>query len=120
MGADLSLRWPHSHLNYDKNTLKLRSQILPELYWQGRPVRKPLPHERIMAQVSFGCTTAEIMRLARIKTDLVLGYSLGESTALVAMGYWADRDGLWHALEGSTLLRKILLGKGRQSLFHGE
>ncbi len=115
MGADLSLRWPQSHLNYDKNSLKLRAQVLPEFYWQGRPFRQPLPHERIMAQVSFGCTTAEIMRLARIKTDLVLGYSLGESTALVAMGYWADRDGLWHALEGSTLFKEDLVGK-RQAI----
>jgi len=115
MGADLSLRWPHSHLNYDKKSLKLRSQILPELYWHGRPFRQPLPHERIMAQVSFGCTAAEIMRLSRIKTDLVLGYSLGESTALVAMGYWADRDGLWHGLEGSTLFKEDLVGK-RQAI----
>jgi len=115
MGADLSLRWPQSHLNYDKNSLKLRAQVLPEFYWQGRPFRQPLPHERIMAQVSFGCTTAEIMRLARIKTDLVLGYSLGESTALVAMGYWPDRDGLWHALEGSTLFKEDLVGK-RQAI----
>ena len=115
MGADLSLRWPQSHLNYDKNSLKLRAQVLPEFYWQGRPFRQPLPHERIMAQVSFGCATAEIMRLARIKTDLVLGYSLGESTALVAMGYWSDRDGLWHALEGSTLFKEDLVGK-RQAI----
>ncbi|NBR06218.1 MAG: type I polyketide synthase [Planctomycetes bacterium] len=115
MAADLSLRWPHTHLNYDKKSLKLRAQILPELYWHGRPFRQPLPHERIMAQVSFGCTTAEIMRLSRIKTDSVLGYSLGESTALVAMGYWADRDGLWHALEGSTLFKEDLVGK-RQAI----
>lgn len=115
MGSDISLRWPLSHLNYDKKTLKLRAQILPELYWHGRPPRQPLPHERIMAQVSFGCMTAEILRQSGIKIDSALGYSLGESTALVATGYWPDRDGLWHALDGSTLFKEDLVGK-RQAI----
>ncbi len=115
MGADLSLRWPQSYLNYEHHCSKLRSQILPELYWHLRPSRAPFPYERIMAQVSFGCAVAELIRLAKIKTDFVLGYSLGESTALVAMGYWPDRDGLWHSLEASTLFKDDLIGK-RQAI----
>lgn len=113
MGREFGLAWPGILENETGDSETLKNQWLPGYYWQSIPGLSPAPHEKIMAQVSYGCLTTDLLKLFEITPDVSLGYSLGESSALVANHAWFDRDGLWRMLETSSLFRLDLVGPRR-------
>lgn len=110
MGRDLALWFPHIPLLHDKENRRLRDQLLPQHYWMEPSEESPLPHERIMGQVAFGCLATDLVQTAGVRPGMSIGYSLGESTALVALGAWKSRDALFQSLQQSPLFRTSLVG----------
>ncbi len=65
----------------------------------------------IMSQVSYGSLVTEILQDAGIRPDAAIGYSLGETTSLIALGVWPDRDAMADRLTKSPLFATELAGK---------
>ena len=69
------------------------------------------PLDLVFAHVSHGIAVTEALRGAGAEPDAAIGYSLGESTALLALGAWPDRDRLWREVGASPLFRSELAGE---------
>ncbi|MBT0654746.1 type I polyketide synthase [Geomobilimonas luticola] len=114
MALELSARWPEIFRRQDRENLNLRSQFQPELFWNG-----PLPTEIddhravIFGQVATGCAVSDVVRSFGVQPSAAIGYSLGESAALFAMGAWRDRDGMLSRMQASTLFTRDLAGECR-------
>src|SRR5262249_27852326 len=109
MGRDLALRWPGVLRRQDAENERLRSQFLPDLFWRSDATPATV-RQRIMAQVSLGSLTSDILLSCGVRPDAAIGYSLGESAALFALRAWPGRDEMLHRLEGSTLFTEDLTG----------
>ncbi|MDR2302595.1 MAG: hypothetical protein LBF38_11220, partial [Deltaproteobacteria bacterium] len=81
-----------------------------ELFWEPNH-KRPTVREAILAQVCFGLIGAKILDKIDIRPQALIGYSLGEVSALVASGIWADRDELYRDLTTSTLFNGDLTGE---------
>jgi len=115
MGMGLSWRWPEVFRRQDGENLDLRSQFQPELFWNGAPHAEldDDPQAVIFGQVATGCAVSDIVREFGVHPQAVIGYSLGESAALFAMGAWRDRDGMLARMRASTLFTHDLAGECR-------
>jgi acyl transferase domain-containing protein/3-hydroxymyristoyl/3-hydroxydecanoyl-(acyl carrier protein) dehydratase len=67
-------------------------------------------HRSIMGQVTFGLVASDIVRLLGLKPQAAIGYSLGESSALVSLRAWPDRHQVFSRMEASNLFREELGG----------
>ncbi|MFN6052938.1 MAG: acyltransferase domain-containing protein, partial [Planctomycetia bacterium] len=113
MGREYAVYFPEILARQENESTSLRAQWSPEYYWQNNLAKQPLPHQKIMAQVSYGCLATGLLASMDLKPDVSIGYSLGESSALIANQAWFDRDGLWRMLETSSLFRLDLVGPRR-------
>ena len=114
MALELSARWPSIFRRQDRENLYLRSQFQPELFWNG-PLQTEIDDHRavIFGQVATGCAVSDVVRSFAIQPAAAIGYSLGESAALIAMGAWRDRDGMLSRMQASTLFTRDLAGECR-------
>ena len=111
MGRDLSAQWPEVLRRQDAANDLLRSQMAAGTYWNVDPPASFDDHRgSIFGQVSFGTFASDLLRLARVRPDAAIGYSLGETTALFALGAWTDRDRMFRRFDDSTLFRSDLAG----------
>ena len=111
MGRELSAYWPGIMRTQDAANDRLRSQMAAGTYWNvDPPVTFDDHRPSIFGQVSFGTFASDLIRSLGVRPDAAIGYSLGETTALFALGAWADRDGMYRRFEGSTLFRSDLAG----------
>ncbi|MFO0952255.1 MAG: hypothetical protein U0835_14115 [Isosphaeraceae bacterium] len=95
MGRALSLRWPEVFRRLDAETGFLRSQLGPACGWadQADAPRVWDDHRApIMAQVVLGTAVSDLLRSFGVEPSAVIGYSLGESSALLATRAWTARD----------------------------
>ncbi len=115
MGRELSISWPGIFRAHDRESLYLRDQFVPDHFWDGGAARKPAYDYKAMisGQVFLGALTTEIMHSLGIRADAIIGYSLGESTGLVALGVWSDRDEVVRRMNASTLFSRDLVGECR-------
>lgn len=115
MGMEFSSRWPDVFRRQDADNLYLRSQFQPELFWNGATVTdiNDDPQAIIFSQVATGCAVSDIVRCFGVEPQAVIGYSLGESTGLFALGAWRDRDGMLARMRRSTLFTHDLAGECR-------
>ena len=122
MGRNLALYWPEVMQGMDANTERLKSQLLPRWYdpwrtewqqgWQAE-VYKELatdPMRTIFGQVLFGGQMTALLKKFNLTADAVIGYSLGESASLFAMGAWQDRGQMLERLAASDLFKTKLAG----------
>ena len=111
MGRDLSARWPEVFRALDAETLRLRSQLAPGAGWDDAGVPE-FEDQRapIMGQVVLGTAVADLLETLGVRPDAVIGYSLGESSALLATRAWPDRDEIHARLDASPLFRTDLAG----------
>ena len=122
MGRNLALYWPEVMQRMDGSTKRLKSQLLPRWYdpwriewqkgWQAE-VYKELaadPMRTIFGQVLFGGQMTALLKKCNLNADAVIGYSLGESAGLFAMGAWQDRGQMLERLATSDLFKTKLAG----------
>jgi PfaB family protein len=111
MARDLSARWPEVFRKLDGETLRLRSQILPAAAWDAGSALGFDDHRApILAQVVLGTAVSDLLRSFGVEPDAVVGYSLGESSALFATRAWTSRDEMHARLDASPLFRNELCG----------
>jgi acyl transferase domain-containing protein/3-hydroxymyristoyl/3-hydroxydecanoyl-(acyl carrier protein) dehydratase len=110
LGRGLGLAFPAVMSQLESEVKDPVGQFQSELFWEPNP-KKPSCREAILAQVNFGLLGARVMESLGIVPQAALGYSLGETAALVAMGLWPDRDELYQDLMDSSLFVKDLAGE---------
>ena len=122
MGQGIGIYWPEILREMDRESSELMSQLLPDCFvpyrsswvtgWEQsvQDKIKSDPLNMIFAQVIYGSMVTRLMNRFGIKPSAVIGYSLGESSALFATGAWSDRDSMLKRMRNSDLFRKELAG----------
>ncbi|MDA0225738.1 MAG: acyltransferase domain-containing protein, partial [Proteobacteria bacterium] len=112
MGRELALQWPEILRQQDRENDRLATQVLAEKFWNGPLAAGDLADHRalISGQVCFGTMVADLAMHFGIKPDAAIGYSLGESTALLALRAWRQRDEMMNRLNASSLFAQDLVG----------
>ncbi len=111
MGRDLSALWPDLLRAQDSKNDYLRDQFDPETWWNGDLPRTFADHRSpILGQVSVGSLVTDLLRGLGVVPDAAIGYSLGETAALVALGAWTNRDEIASRLRSSPLFQTELAG----------
>ncbi|MBW1866773.1 MAG: type I polyketide synthase, partial [Deltaproteobacteria bacterium] len=122
MGRSIGTWWPEILRGMDQKTGHLKTQMLPQYYmpWRNnwskgweKDARANItkdPHHMIYGQVMHGGVMSDLIRNFYIKPDAVIGYSLGESAGLFALGAWPDRGQMQQRLINSTLFTTQLAG----------
>ena len=122
MGREVGLHWPEVLRRMDAETARLKSQSRPEVFMPQRVSWEPGweddaggrldadPLNPIFGQVAFGGMMTELMHRFTVTPQAVIGYSLGESTALFAMKVWPDRDEMLDRMLRSDLFETELTG----------
>ena len=112
MGAELELAFPAVAATIDASHAPLRlraGQAAASLPSGGLGM-----FDRISGTTALSSFHAEISRrLLGIQPDAAIGYSSGESTALVALGAWTDPAALHRDFRASDLFTKDLAGEFR-------
>ncbi len=112
MGRDLGVEWPGVLRAQDRRTLHLRGQLAPEVFWSAAS-REDIERDHralIFGQVAVKTAVADLLRSLGVRPAAVLGYSLGETAGLFALGAWTDRDGMFRRMRDSTLFTRDLAG----------
>jgi acyl transferase domain-containing protein/3-hydroxymyristoyl/3-hydroxydecanoyl-(acyl carrier protein) dehydratase len=111
MGRELGLHFPEILRGQDARNRRLRDHYVPEVLWAaGLPPRFEDHRTPILGQVAVGSLVTEILGLLGVHPDAAIGYSMGESAALVALGAWSNRDELAARLRTSPLFATELAG----------
>ena len=123
MGAGIGVHWPHVFRHLDDETAHLQSQLLPHLFsphrrdWSGgsRDASDSTAEGRVLdemlGQVAHGVAMSDLLRGLGVQPSAVIGYSLGESTALFAMRAWRARDEMYERMRQSPLFQSELVGR---------
>ncbi|RJP81162.1 MAG: type I polyketide synthase [Desulfobacteraceae bacterium] len=122
MGRKIGVTWPEILRKMDAETLRLKTQLIPDRYIPSRLSWKPGwekeahrnliadPLNLIFGQVAHGCVISNLTRSFGIRPSAVIGYSLGESAGYFALGAWPDRGIMLERLEDSSLFQTELAG----------
>jgi len=122
MGRSISVLWPEILRKMDDDTLQLKTQLIPECYvpwrtswetgWETKAHQRIVsdPLNMIFGQVVHGSVMTHIVQQFRIKPHAAIGYSLGESAGLFAMGVWPDRGRMLKRMLQTDLFRTELAG----------
>lgn len=123
MGTSLLADLPEVHDALDGRSEHLAAQhadaaAAPRTFGRPRGWRRAAeaaleadPLGLIFAHVSHGVAVTEALLGAGARPQAAVGYSLGESTALLALGAWPDRDRMWRDVSASPLFREQLAGE---------
>jgi acyl transferase domain-containing protein/3-hydroxymyristoyl/3-hydroxydecanoyl-(acyl carrier protein) dehydratase len=114
MGRELSTLWPEIFRRQDSENRYLRDQLAPEVWWNG-PLPESFADHRvpILGQVAVGSVVTDVLRGLGVTPDAAIGYSMGESAALVALRAWVNRDEMLGRLRSSSLFESDLAGPCR-------
>lgn len=122
MGRTLGLCWPDILREMDFNTPRLKRQMRPHCYmpwrsswkpgWETEATRKIIsdPLNMIFGQVVFGSMMTRLAIKFEIRPSTVIGYSLGESAGLFALGAWPDREEMLKRMLATNLFSSELAG----------
>ncbi len=111
MGRELAVLWPEALRRQETENRSLRDQLAPDLWWSGRPLPPFADHRApILGQVAVGSLVTDVLLDLGIVPDAAIGYSMGESAALVALRAWTGRDELMARLNASPLFATELAG----------
>lgn len=112
MGRHLGLYFPHIFHGQDHLAQFNRDQMQPELFWRSH--RAEVFHNQhralLSAQVALGAVTHDLICAFGIKPKGIIGYSLGESSGLLATRAWTARDELHTNTQESNLFKNQLAG----------
>ena len=122
MGVDLGTRWPEILRSMDARTPQLEAQMKPGCYapwrtdWEGgwrssaREILISDALNMIFGQVVYGSVMTDLIRRFGIAPDAMIGYSLGESAGLFALGAWPDRNEMLKRMQKTDLFTTQLAG----------
>ncbi|QTA92088.1 beta-ketoacyl synthase N-terminal-like domain-containing protein [Desulfonema magnum] len=122
MGREIGVLWPEILREMDAQTLQLKTQMIPECYvpwrvswdsgWEADAHKKIIsdPSHMIFGQVVHGGVVANLIKSFDIKPSAVIGYSLGESAGLFAMGAWPERGDMLKRMLNTDLFTTELAG----------
>ena len=122
MGKGIGVQWPDILRGMDAKTLQLKSQLLPGCFvpqriswlpgWKKDARAKIIsdPLNMIFGQVAHGGVVSNLMKYFEMKPSAVIGYSLGESAGLFAMGAWPDRGQMLKRMQSTDLFSTSLAG----------
>lgn len=113
MGRELLIQWPEIVRLQEKVSGYLKTQFSPQLFWMDKQGIDINNDKRgvLLAQVSIGCFITDLLNSFKIKPQAVIGYSLGESTGLLSLKVWKDRDEMMKRIMKSTLFVNDLAGR---------
>ncbi|MBU1162853.1 MAG: type I polyketide synthase, partial [Proteobacteria bacterium] len=115
MGRGIGVQWPEILRKMDIETLQLKTQIVPHCYmpyrtswspgWEEDAYNKIIsdPLNMIFGQVVHGGMIANLIMNLGIKPSAAIGYSLGESVGLFALGAWPDRGEMLKRMQKTDL-----------------
>ena len=122
MGRGIGVLWPEILRNMDADTLQLKTQLIPECYvpwrtswetgWEKGALERIVsdPLNMIFGQVVHGSMMTRLVKHFGIQPHAVIGYSLGESAGLFAMGVWPDRGQMLKRMLDTALFSTELAG----------
>jgi len=122
MGRGVGVQWPDILRRMDAKTLQLKTQLLPGCFipqriswspgWEKDARDKIIsdPLNMIFGQVAHGGVVSGLMKYFELKPTAVIGYSLGESAGLFAMGAWPDRGQMLKRMHKTDLFSTSLAG----------
>jgi PfaB family protein len=122
MGRELALYFPEIALSLDEShgnfgsmiqapwIVPYRSRWNPGWEQEANDQISSDLHRAIFGQIMVASLASDILRSLGVEPQAAIGYSLGESASLVALRSWIDSDGMYHAMESSTLFREDLGG----------
>ncbi|MBW2591227.1 MAG: type I polyketide synthase, partial [Deltaproteobacteria bacterium] len=122
MGRGVGVQWPDILRGMDAKTLQLKTQLLPGCFipqriswlpgWEKDARDKIIsdPLNMIFGQVAHGGIVSGLMKYFELKPTAVIGYSLGESAGLFAMGAWPDRGQMLKRMHKTDLFSTSLAG----------
>ena len=103
--------WPDVFGAQDAENQFLRDQLDPRVWWASDAPHSFDGHrEPILGSVSVACLVTDLLRGLGLAPDAAIGYSLGETAALVALCAWSGRDEMMHRLRSSPLFHTELAG----------
>lgn len=111
MGAEISAYFAELMRELEGRYATLGDQFGPEI-WSDRDRPLPVSDHRpaILGQISVGSLMTALFQKLGVRPSAAVGYSLGESAALVSLGAWDDRDESTRRLLESPLFREQLAG----------
>ena len=122
MGRAIGVRWPEVLRQMDAATGQLQSQMLPDAILPRRSAWGPgwekaalaqlaaEPLQPIFGQVMHGGLMTTLVRQFMPAPEAAIGYSLGESAALFALGAWPDRGQMLARMAATDLFSTQLAG----------
>ena len=123
MGRGISARWPEVFRDLDARSEHFADEwmarwTMPYRHswrrgWEGAAEEMITQDVRraIFGQVSYGMMMTELLGHFGVRPESVIGYSLGESTSLLAMRAWPDADELYRRMMSSPLFDTDLAGR---------
>ncbi|MBN2492777.1 MAG: type I polyketide synthase, partial [Planctomycetes bacterium] len=115
MGEGLGAHFPDVLARQDRANERLLAQFAParEAAARGTAHLGRKRNEALLAQVAHGALVTDVLAAAGVRPRAAVGYSLGESAALFALGAWRGRDEMLRRLESSPLFTRDLGGECR-------
>jgi PfaB family protein len=122
MGRTLAVTWPELLRQMDAETPELKTQMVPAAYvpfrqswasgWETETMNaiSADPLIPIFGQVFHGSLMTRLIKSFSISPQAVIGYSLGETAGLFALGAWPDRGEMLFRLAKSSLFHTELAG----------
>ncbi|MBI2435192.1 MAG: acyltransferase domain-containing protein, partial [Candidatus Hydrogenedentes bacterium] len=112
MGRELFALFPEILQSQDANNQHLRTQFQADVFWNPLgETNLSADHEAmIFGQVSLGTALSDLLRAFGLCPRSVIGYSLGETAGLFALGAWKDRDAMLQRIHASRLFTHDLAG----------
>jgi PfaB family protein len=112
MGRELAALWPEVTRRLDTESRRSRDQLDPGIWWSGRERFDFADHRApILGQAWVGSFVTDLMRSMGVEPGAAIGYSMGETAALVALRAWTDRDAMFERLRSSRLFISELAGR---------
>jgi len=117
MGRELSVGWPEIFYQQDQQNKYLHDQFMPDYFWYKKNGCDVFKNHKAMisGQVFLGTAVSDLIRHFGVNADAMIGYSLGESAGLVALGAWIDRDEMIRRMNASSIFANELVGECRSA-----
>lgn len=122
MGQGIGTDFPDIFSDMDRDTGKLLTQLRPlsnmpwrhdwDKSWEIKAYQtmEKDPLNMIFSQVVYGSIMTRLVKKFGIRPDAAIGYSLGESASLFALGVWPDRGEMLSRMKNTSLFSTDLAG----------